>query len=967
MYSYQEVLEASKDYFNGEELSAKVFVDKYALRNEKDELLELTPDDMHRRLAKEFARIESKKFKEPYTEDQIYQWFKNYSQIIPQGSPIYGIGNPYQLTSISNCFVLDEPEDSYGGILHVDEQLVHISKRRGGVGISLNKLRPKGSRTHNAARSSTGIKSWMTRYSNSIREVGQGGRRGALMLTLNIHHPDIEDFITAKNDETSVTGANISVQLTDEFLTAVQNDIEYEQRFPINAIQPEISIKVKARDVWKKIIHNAWMRAEPGLQFIDNVLRESPADCYWMDGYRTITSNPCIGGESLVITKEYGKIPFKLLKIGDEIWSETGWTKVINKKATGKHGLYKISTNYGELYCTEDHYVMDNGQKTRMAFTKTIDCFIDDNTNSNDICVIKNEKILSCEFLGEAEVFDITVDNTTNTFWCGGCNVSNCGELFLSVLDSCRLLALNLFSCVVNPFQSNAYFDYKKLYELSQIGQRLMDNLVDLELECIDKILDKVKSDPEPLEIRQREIDTWTRIRETCVNGRRTGLGITVLGDTLAALGVKYGSPESIQITEEIYKALKFGSYRSSVDMAKELGPFPIWDWQKEKDNPFINRIKDEVLSLSKDLTYLDLVNGYDLYNDIQKYGRRNIADLTTAPTGTISTQASLTLNTIKPFDTFKILFNTTSGIEPLFKTHYIRRKKGNPGDKDFRVDFVDKTGDSWMEFPVYHSGVKMWMDITGETDLSKCPYVEANDVIWTERVKMQAAAQKHVDHSISVTCNLPEDITEEEVAKIYEEAWKSGCKGFTIYRENCRSGVLIDINKAAKNKDNLDDRPKELPCNVYHTICGGKQYFVLVGMLNEKPYEVFSGKNGFISKDVTKGTIIKVAKRKYKVVFEDGEELSPITAATSEYEETITRLTSGLLRAGADIQTIVQQLERVNGDMHSFAKGLARVLKKYIPDGTKEKGETCPECKQESIIRSEGCITCKNCSWSKC
>jgi ribonucleoside-diphosphate reductase alpha chain len=673
----------------------------------------------------------------------------------------------------------------------------------------------------------------MERYSNSIREVGQDGRRGALMLTLSVHHPDIETFINIKNDATKVTGANISVRLTDEFLKAVDNDEEYELRFPVDSKKPTYTRKIKAKDIWNKIVNSAWNRAEPGLLFWDNIIRESPTDCYEL--FVTISTNPC-------------------------------------------------------------------------------------------------------------------------------------SEIPLSAYDSCRLISINLMSFIVNAFTKNAYFDYNMFYQTVMIAQRLMDDLVDLELECIDKILAKIEADPESKTVKSVERELWQKVRQSCIGGRRTGLGTTALGDCLAAINVKYGSNESISVVDRIYKTLKFGSYRSSVDMAKELGPFPEWNWESEEDNPFINRIKDETVFF--DIPWEDhgcqidnfIVSGAELYADIKKYGRRNVANLTNAPTGTISTQAGYQINN-------KWYHNTTSGIEPLFKTHYTRRKKGNPGDDNFRVDFKDQNGDCWMEFPVYHKGVEAWMNVTGNTEITDdCPYkgATAEEIDWIQRVKLQAAAQKHIDHAISSTINLPENVSKEEVAKIYKEAWKSGLKGITVYRDNCRTGVLI--TKQPEKVQNVD-RPKELPCDVYHLTSKGTQYFVLIGLLDSKPYEIFAGKNGFLDKSVKSGKIIRKAKRMYKAVFDDADstELCPITQSCSDHEETITRLTSALLRSGADIHLIVEQLEKVHGDMTSFAKIVARALKKYIKDGTKVDGEECPECNKKELIRSEGCKKCTSCGWTAC
>jgi len=814
-YKYEDAVKESEIYF-GNSLSAKACVDKYLLRDNKNQLLELTPRDLHSRIATELARIEKDKFKNPLSYDEIFSYLDNFGKIIPQGSPLSGIGNKHQYLSLSNCFVLPQPDDSYGGIMHVDEHIVQISKRRGGVGISLDKLRPRGTPTQNSSRTSTGIVSWMERYSNSIREVGQAGRRGALMLTLNVHHPEILNFITAKNDKSKVTGANISVQYTDEFLSAVENDTDYEQRWPIDSATPEISVKVRAKDIWDAAVHNAWANAEPGLQFIDNVLRESPSDCYADVGFRTITSNPC-------------------------------------------------------------------------------------------------------------------------------------SEIFLSILDSCRLLVLNLMQFVKDHFTSKASFDFEGFKKAVVVAQRLMDDIVDLELECIDRLIAKIKSDPEPEYIKRNELDMWIEARKVCANGRRTGTGITALGDTLAALNIKYGTEESISMTELIYRELKLSVYRSSVEMAKELGPFPVWDFAKEKNNPFLNRIKNE---------------DPDLYREMKKYGRRNIACLTTAPVGTVSTQASL----IAYKDGVAIKYHgTTSGIEPLFEMKYTRRKKGNPGDSGFRTDFVDDSGDHWMEFDVYHPGVQLWMDVTGETDESKSPYAGAcsSDIDWQNRVRLQAVAQRHIDHSISSTINLPENVKESVVADIYLESWRSGCKGMTVYRQNCRTGVLIE-KKTGIQKTDAPKRPKQLECEIHHITVKGNPYFVIVGLYDGDPYEVFAGRNGFIDKKIKKGVTIKKNRQLYKVVFEDDSELSPITAFCDPDEEVVTRLISSSLRHGADIEFLVHQLEKSKGQLDCFSKSIARALKKYIKDGAEVTGEECGNCGGK-LVRQEGCKTCQGCGWSKC
>lgn len=840
MYTFDEALQASTEYFKGDDLAAKVFVDKYALRNNKKEILEKTPDDMHRRLAKEFARIEAKKFKEPYTEEFIYDLFKNYKYISPQGSPIAAIANPYQLQSAANCFVLTPPLDSYNSIHNTDQQLTAISKRRGGVGIDISHLRPAGTPTSNASRTSTGIIPFMERYSNSIREVGQNARRGALMITLSVHHPEVARFADCKHDREKITGANISVRLSDEFMNAVKNDTEYEQRWPVDSKTPSISIKVKARDLWKKFIYSAWFCAEPGLLFWDNIIKESPADCYADVGFRTVSTNPC-------------------------------------------------------------------------------------------------------------------------------------AELPLSELDSCRLLIVNLLSCVKNAFTKDAYFDFKLFYKLAQIAQRLMDDLVDLELELVDKILTKIQNDPEPQSVKQFEIDLWKKIKENCTNGRRTGTGITALGDTLASLNLIYGTEQASGMAEAIYKILKFGCYRSSIDMAKELGPFPVWDYEKEKDNPFLNRFKNDSISLIHQPGVFGLVqlkteldnwiSGSDMYYEMKKYGRRNISLLTTAPTGTLSIQTQ-----------------TTSGVEPAVQIEYGRRKKINPNDEHARVDFVDQSGDKWQEFDVYHHKVKEWMEVTGKTDIKESPWWGAccEDLDWKERVKMQGRIQQHVDHSISSTVNLPEDISEEEVANIYMEGWLSGCKGITVYRKNSRTGVLVDKKEKSGTINGWNKRPEILDCDVHHSVIKGHEFFVVVSKLNGVPYEVFSGNNidlkaiddeyihRHISKKYTEGKVEKVKRGHYKLVNKDNKEICDnISIYCNEGEEAVTRLVSTLLRHGVEIRFILDQLEKSKGEIHSFSKALSRVLKKYVKDGEKVSGANCPECGNE-LRRIEGCISC-TCGYSKC
>jgi ribonucleoside-diphosphate reductase alpha chain len=813
-YTYEEAVTASTEYFGGDDLAARVFVDKYALRDDQQNLLEATPNQMHRRIAKEFARIEAGKFKQPYSEQTIFKALEKFGRIVAQGSPMYGIGNPYQIISLSNCYVLQSPEDSYSGICRADEELVQISKRRGGCGIDLASLRPEGSLTKNAARTSTGTIVFAERFSNSIREVGQNGRRGALMITQSIHHPDVEAFIKCKRNLTKVTGANISVRLSDEFLTAVERGKEYMQRWP--ADNPKVTRKMDAKKLWDMLIEAAHATAEPGMLMWDTIIKESIPDCYADMGFKTVCTNPC-------------------------------------------------------------------------------------------------------------------------------------SEIPLSAYDSCRLMLVNTYSYVTKPFTREAKFDFEAFQKDAYMCQRLMDDMVDLELECIDKIVDKIYNDPEDLELKVRELALWKKVRTAASNGRRTGSGMTAVGDTLAALNIGYGSKDGIATIDEIYKQFKLACYRSSVDMAKELGAFPIHNYEREKMNPFLLRIASE---------------DPKLYEDMCKYGRRNIALLTTAPCGSVS-----------------ILTQTSSGIEPQFMIKpYTRRKKGNPGDKNFRSDFIDQSGDHWMEFTVYPPKVSEWMRITGETDLDKSPWARstAPELEWESRVKLQATAQKHIDHAISSTINLPADTSIETVNKIYLKAWKAGCKGVTIYRDGCRTGVLI-AKEDKKTKDTSYKRPNTLPCEINHHTVGGTPYFVLVSTRNGAPYEIFAGVNQnedsepIIPKRFKTGTLTKMDRGHYKGEFidnkSDGETLTlnKLGNLVSSEEGAITRLISTALRHGVEIHYLVHQLEKVKGDMFSFSKTIARTLKKFIPDGTEVKGERCGFCQSENLVRQEGCVTCKSCGSSKC
>jgi len=804
-YDYEECVEASIEYFDGDDLAGQKFVDKYALRKPNGKFLERTPEDMHHRLAWEFYRVEKRKFKNPYSYEEIFNLMDRFTYIVPQGSPMYGIGNPYQYITLSNCFVVDSPLDSISGILKTDQELAQIFKRRGGCGTSIETLRPAGAPTQNAARSSTGKLAFAERFSNTTREIGQNGRRGALMETTSVHHPDIMEFITVKNDLTRLTGANISTKLTDEFLTAVDKGTNYEVRFPVDSPTPIISKELDAQEVWDAICYNAWSMAEPGLLFWDNILRDSPADCYYMYGYRTISTNPC-------------------------------------------------------------------------------------------------------------------------------------SELPLSAYDSCRLLLQNLYSYVVNPFTTDAYFDYSLYAQHAKIAQRFMDNMVDMELEMVRRILDKIDRDQEPNSVKTVERDLWCKIYDACKNGRRTGTGITALGDAIAACGIKYDSDDGIEMTSKIYKTLKLSAYRSSVDMAKELGSFPVWNYKLEKNNQFLLRIKDE---------------DPQLYKDMKKYGRRNISLLTTAPTGTVS-----------------MMTQTSGGIEPEFSIEpYTRRVKGNPSDDNFRTDFVDDKGDHWMEFEVIKPKLKEWMKITGETDYKKSPWHGscAPDLDWTKRVQIQAAAQKHVDHSISSTVNLPEDATVDDVKAIYMEAWKSGCKGITVYREGSRSGVLIRKETEKKQEIMLHDapkRPKKLEAHVYHTKFKGDPYFVIVGMLNGLPYEIFAGRNGFIDGKSKECTVEKVKRGHYRAYMDNGDVVENLSDHITDEEASITRLLSLSLRHGVDVKYAVLSLQKVPGDMMGFGKVLSRILKKYIDDGTSVSGIGDND---GTYVFKEGCVVRLEDGWSAC
>ena len=819
MATFEEAFNNSLEYFDGDELAANVFVTKYALTDSGGDILETTPEAMHRRMAKEFARIESK-YPNPLSEEEVFSLLDKFKYVVPQGSPMSGIGNPYQIQSLSNCFVIDSPADSYGGILKADQEQVQIMKRRGGVGFDISTIRPSGLATSNAAKTTDGIAVFMERFSNSCREVAQGGRRGALMLTISVHHPDIETFINIKRDLKKVTGANISIRLTDEFMRAVESGEEYQQRFPVEK-EGELVVdkKADARKIWDQIIESAHTSAEPGLLFWDNVLNYTPAQAYAEEGFHTISTNPC-------------------------------------------------------------------------------------------------------------------------------------SEITLSAYDSCRLLLLNLTSFVENAFTPDAKFNYGLFAEKTKDAQRLMDDLIDLELECVDKIVNKILQDPESKDTKRVELELWERIRNAALNGRRTGLGVTGLGDTLAMLGLTYGSTSSIEETEAIYKQLAISSYRSSCELAKERGKFPVYDFDKERDHEFIKRLFEADPELKK----------------LHKlHGRRNIAITTTAPCGSVS-----------------VLTQTTSGIEPAFMLKYTRRKKINPNDTTAEVNFVDDLGDRWQEFDVYHHCFKKWMDTTGKSEISDSPYASAtaNEIVWESAVDLQAAAQKWVCHAISKTINLPNDVSVEDVKKVYWRGWKAGLKGVTVYRDGSRSGVLVSEKTEDEQKfksHSAPPRPTELKCSIHHVTIKGEAWTILVGLMDGRPYEVMGGLQKFIEipKKYKKGVIIKhpykTKNSRYDLRIGKNGDTILIKDIVSVFDNPnhagFTRTISLALRHGAPINYVVEQLQKdTEMDMFSFSKVISRVLKGYIKDGTLPGQSVCESCGAEgTLVYQEGCVMCTSCGHGKC
>lgn len=842
-YTYDEAFEASLQYFKGDELAARVWVNKYAVKDSFGNIFEKSPEDMHWRIANEVARIEAK-YKNGLNAQQLYELLDHFKYIVPQGSPMTGIGNDFQVASLSNCFVIgiDGAADSYGAIIRIDEEQVQLMKRRGGVGHDLSHIRPKGSPVKNSALTSTGLVPFMERYSNSTREVAQDGRRGALMLSVSIKHPDSEAFIDAKMTEGKVTGANVSVKLDDAFMQAAVNGTPYKQQYPVDSDQPVFTKEIDASALWKKIVHNAWKSAEPGVLFWDTIIRESVPDCYADLGYRTVSTNPC-------------------------------------------------------------------------------------------------------------------------------------GEIPLCPYDSCRLLAINLYSYVVNPYTRDAYFDFDLFKKHVALAQRIMDDIIDLELEKIEKIIAKIDSDPESEEVKEAEKHLWEKIYKKSGQGRRTGVGITAEGDMLAAMGLRYGTEDATEFSEQVHKTIALEAYRSSVNMAKERGAFAIYDSEREKNNPFINRLKEA---------------DPNLYEEMKKYGRRNIACLTIAPTGTTS-----------------LMTQTTSGIEPVFMPVYKRRRKVNPNDPQTHVDFVDETGDAFEEYIVFHHKFVEWMTVNGYDPtkrytqeeinelVEKSPYYKAtsNDVDWLMKVKMQGRIQKWVDHSISVTINLPNDVDEALVNRLYVEAWRSGCKGCTVYRDGSRSGVLLSTKKDKKDKKEelppckpptvVEVRPKVLEAEVVRFQNNKEKWVAFVGLLDGHPYEIFTGlqddEEGIsLPKSVTTGRIIKnideEGNKRYDFQFENKRGYKTTIEGLSEKFNkeywNYAKLISGVLRWRMPIDRVIKLVDSLQLDsenINTWKNGVERALKKYVTDGTSAEGQKCPNCGNETLVYQEGCLICKTCGTSRC
>lgn len=1138
-YTFDEVYNASLEYFNGNELAADVFVNKYALKDNDSNYYELTPADMHDRLAREFARIDSENYKLNFGER--YNLYRNsidrFARICLQGSPMSAVGNPYQLMSASNCVVVQSPEDSIEGIFKSGEELAQLYKRRCGVGIDISTLRPDGSSVNNAARTTTGAWSFADFYSYVTRMIGQNSRRGALMVTLDVHHPDILEFATMKQDLTKVTGANVSLKLSDEFLTAVEKNTDYEVRWPCDSKTPKVKSTLKARDVWNVIIESATKTAEPGLLLWDNIVDNLPANCY--EKFKTISTNPCQPGWATILTSN-GISTISQVQIGDVIWTGKRWAKISNKAETGIKDVFAYRTRAGTFYGTDTHRVVSQGNKIEAKFADSIDLAlgeinIDDVTKletpellraimdglvigdgtmhkaSNNLVLLcigtndhdyfkdpiaalikqkrdgvgeyvwevdtsitnlprtfarkvpetfkygainekraflrgiysangsvvnnrvtlktasfqiiedvqqmlsslgivsyytinkpktvkftngeygcktsydlnigtldgrkkfnyligfiqkyKNDKlsetlntnisikpfkntydIVDVEYVSTECVFDITVDAPEHTYWTGGLLVSNCSEIPLSAYDSCRLISINLTGYVKNAFEKNTKFDFELFKNDIKTATYMADNLVDIELELINKIINACSTD--------REKSLWRKLFMAGAEGRRTGIGTHGLADTLAQLCIKYDSKEAIEIVLKIYETLRNTSYETSVELSEIRGPFKLYDFDKEQSCEFIKRLPKSIL------------------NKMKKYGRRNISLLTQAPTGSVSL-----LSKVGEFDAY----NVSSGVEPVFRNSYIRRKKINPNDAASRTDYVDALGDKWQEFTVYHSNVQNYLTKFKKNELPKY-FITSDQIDWQKRIEIQAAEQLNVDHAISSTINLPKETKPETVGQIYLEAWKKGLKGVTVYVDGCRDGVLISSEETKSVEGRPQQiinseapcRPKELPCEIHHVKVKGQKWTVLVGLLNDRPYEMFLGhsENIDLPSKLIKGKIIKNGKGAYNlhVAILDEEMIIRDVIKTFDNPESasVTRMVSMSLRHGVPVEFVCEQLSK-DGLITDINKVIARILKKYIPNGESKVKQKCGQCEAETVIYQEGCLSCTSCGYSKC
>jgi len=960
------IKEKCLEYFNGDDLATEVWISKYCLKDSKGDFYEMTPADTHRRMAKEFARIESKyktnlngklkkiseygQRRKELTEEIIFEYFDHFKYIVPQGSIMASLGNPFTIASLSNCIVLPELYDSYGGIMFADQQLVQLMKRRCGVGLDVSSLRPEGYSVTNSAGTSTGAISFMERFSNTTREVAQNGRRGALICSIDVSHINSPEFAVIKNDLSKVTGANISIKLTNEFMNAVKNDLDFTLRWPITG-KPKITKTIKAKDLWNTIVTSARNTAEPGLIFWDRQHNYSTSSVY--PEYKNITTNPCITGDAIIETN-IGKLKLKevIKRIIQGDYLETLSYNTKNNKLEYKEieagmltrknaNIIELELEDGEkLKLTPDHrvYTKKEGWIEASLLTKT-NILI----KINSLKTIKNGKIKSINIIQNEDVYDIKVKDNHN-FFANNILVHNCSEIAMGGNDSCRLISINLFGFIDNPFTKTAKFNFTKFYETTYDAQRLMDDLVDLELESIEKILNKIETDSEPDYIKDVELRTWKALYDNGKAGRRTGLGFTALADTIAALNIKFDSSEALNIVDKIMKTKCEAEFNSSIDMSIERGSFTGFNIDIEETSHFVQMLKQELP---------------DVYTRMMKYGRRNVSISTTAPTGSVS-----------------MLTQTSSGIEPVFMLSYTRRKKVNTSDKDIKIDFTDQSGDKWQHYEVLHPKFKLWKEITGKTKVEDSPYYKstAEEINWLNRLKLQSICQKYITHSISSTCNLPEDTSIEKVGEIYMTAWELGLKGITVYRAGSRTGVLI--SKEDSKKDNIKiqkttspRRPKELPCDIHHITAEGKKWIVIIGLLEGDPYEVFSfrPKSIHIPTKIKSGKLAKVKQGRYDLELEDGLIIDDIRAHfETDEQEALTRMISTSLRHGADINFVYEQLSKSHGTIVAFSKAIGRAIKKYIVN--KElTGEKCSNCGSSNIILEEGCQKCADCGSSKC